>query len=361
MEIAGTRLSNRPDMENTASPKVRFTVSALRPETITALLVLLATTLMMLIMKALNPTFGSLEQIAAILTTSIFLVVASYGQGLVILLGGIDLSIGVVMSIGGMIIAGLTNGSNQALVWAIPVTLLSCIAIGLVNGLGVAFLKVPPFIMTLAVATAAFGVALGLTAGSSQRTVAPALQQLMSARITGIPIPILLIGCSLIGGSLLQSRTAEGRKLYAIGSSVAAARIVGLPIEALTIGAYGMSGLCASVAGILLAGYSSGATLDMGDPYLMPSIAAVVIGGASVTGGKGNYLGTFAGAIFLSALSTIITVLSLSQGWRNIIQGGIIVVALTLQTKQWYLQKIANRPLTGQGSPNRALSQNSKV
>jgi ribose transport system permease protein len=347
-------------MDKTELRPVSFTISAVRPETITALLVLLATVLMMLIMKAVNPSFGSMEQIAAILTTSIFLVIASYGQGLVILLGGIDLSVGVVMSIGGMIIAGLTNGSNQALVWAIPVTLLSCFAIGLVNGLGVAFLRVPPFIMTLAAATAAFGVALGLTAGSSQRTVAPALQQLMSAQIFRIPVPVLLIGCFLVGGSLLQSCTAEGRKLYAIGSSVAAARIVGLPIEALTVCAYGMSGLCASAAGMLLAGYSSGATLDMGDPYLMPSIAAVVIGGASVAGGKGNYLGTFAGAIFLSALSTIITVLSLSQGWRNIIQGGIIVVALILQTKQSYLQKIA-KSAANWTRPDGALSQNSKV
>jgi ribose transport system permease protein len=340
---------------------VSSTISAVRPETITAVLVLLATALMMLVMKALNPTFGSMEQIAAILTTSIFLVIAAYGQGLVILLGGIDLSVGVVMSIAGMIIAGLTNGSNEALVWAIPVTLLSCIAIGLVNGLGVAFLKVPPFIMTLAVATAAFGVALGVTAGSSQRTVAPALQLLMSAQILGVPVPVLVIAFFFAGGSLLQSRSAEGRKLYAIGSSIAAARIVGLPIEALTVAAYGMSGLCASLAGMLLAGYSSGATLDMGDPFLMPSIAAVVIGGASVTGGKGTYFGTFAGAIFLSALSTIITVLSLSQGWRNIIQGGIIIIALVLQTKQWHLQKMANRRLTGQGLANRALSQNSKV
>jgi ribose transport system permease protein len=332
-----------------------------KPETATALLVLLAAVLMMLAMKALNPGFGSVQQIAAILTTSIFLVVASYGQGLVILLGGIDLSIGVVMSIAGMMIAGLTNGSNEALTWALPVTLISCIAIGLLNGLGVAFLKIPPFIMTLANGTAFFGVALGVTAGSSQRTVAQALQVLMSAQIGGIPVPIVLIGCFLVAGSLLQSRTTAGRKLYAIGSSLAAARVVGLPIEALTIAAYGVSGLCAGIAGLLLAGYSSSATLDMGDPFLMPTIAAVVIGGACVTGGRGLYFGTFAGAIFLSALSTIITVLSLSQGWRNIIQGGIIIIALILQTKQWYLLSIVNRRLPGKQSLDGVLPQNSEV
>src|SRR6266403_2984509 len=335
--------------------------ATLKPETLTALLVLLAATLMMLVMKGLNPSFGSVQQIAAILTTSIFLVVASYGQGLVILLGGIDLSIGVVMSIAGMMIAGLTNGSNEALTWALPVTLISCTAIGLLNGLGVAFLKIPPFIMTLAVGTAFFGVALGITAGSSQRTVAPALQVLMSAQIGGIPIPIVLIGCFLVAGSLLQSRTTEGRKLYAIGSSLAAARVVGLPIEALTIAAYGISGLCAGIAGLLLACYSSSATLDMGDPFLMPTIAAVVIGGACVTGGRGLYFGTFAGASFLSALSTIITVLSLSQGWRNIIQGGIIIIALIVQSKQWYLLSIVNRRLSGKRSPYGVLPQNSEL
>ncbi len=330
------------------------------PETRTAFIVLLAAILLLLAMKGLNPGFGSLEQIAAILNTSIFLVVASFGQGLVILLGGIDLSLGVVMSIGGMMIAALTNGSNDALVWALPATLISCIAIGVLNGLGIAFLKIPPFIMTLAMGTTFFGIALGLTAGSSQRTVAPALQELMSNRIYEIPIPVLLIGCFLVVGSLLQGGTAGGRKLYAVGSSVTAARVVGLPIEALTVVVYSISALCAGIAGLLLAGYSSSATLDMGDPFLLPTIAAVVVGGASVTGGKGIYLGTFCGALFLSVLSTIITVLSLSQGWRNIIQGGIIVIALVLQTRDWKLWKALNRT-PGKRTPYPTLIHDSEL
>jgi ribose transport system permease protein len=106
---------------------------------------------------------------------------------------------------------------------------------------------------------------------------------------------------------------------------------MGLPISGLTITAYTLSGLCAGIAGLLLAGYSSAATLTMGDPFLLPTIAAVVIGGARVTGGRGIYLGTLAGALFLSTLETMITVLSLSQGLRDLIQGAIIVVALIAQ------------------------------
>lgn len=321
-------------MTRDKQPSLVWWSAALKPETATALTVLLAAVVLMLAVKLVNPAFGSWNQVVAILTTSIFLVVASYGQGLVILLGGIDLSIGVIISIGGMLIAGLTNGSDHALVWAIPITLISCIGIGLVNGLGVALMNIPPFIMTLAVGTTFFGVALGFTAGSLQKTVAPAIQALMSGQLIGIQTPILLIAGFVVAGSLWQGRTAVGRNLYALGSSMAAARIVGLPIKVLTVTVYSISGLCGGLTGILLAGYSSGATLDMGDPILMPTIAAVVIGGARVSGGKGVYLGTFAGAIFLSALTTIITALSLSQGWRNIIQGGVIIVALILQRKR---------------------------
>jgi ribose transport system permease protein len=306
-----------------------------KPEVRGALIVLGASVLLAIALKVINPNTNSTAQISAILVTSIFLVIASFGQGLAILLGGIDLSIGVVMSLGGMLIAGLTNGSDDSVGMALLITLVSCAAIGIVNGLGIALLKIPPFIMTLASGTCFFGVALGLTAGSSQRPVAPAIQYLMSDRWLGVPIPLFLMALFVVVAVVLQNRTAEGRKLYAIGSSLAAARIVGLPIMGLTVAVYAISGLCAGIAGVLLAGYSSSATLDMGDSFLMPTIAAVVIGGARVTGGKGIYLGTFASAIFLSALATLITVLSLSQGWRNIIQGGMIVVALLLQSRIW--------------------------
>jgi ribose transport system permease protein len=303
-----------------------------RADLATALVVLAASVLLGASMKAVNPRFGSIDQIGAILVTSVFLVVAAFGQGLAILLGGIDLSIGVVMSASGVMIAALTNGSDGAMVWAVPLTLATCTAVGVANGVGVAVLRIPPFIVTLAVGTIVNGVVLGLTAGSSQHPVAPALQDVMSGRLHGLPIPILLTLCFLGLATVLQSCTADGRRLYALGSSPSAARVAGLPIVGLTIATYAVSALCAALSGLLLAGYSSSATLDMGDPFLMPTIAAVVIGGARVAGGRGIYLGTFAGAIFLSTLATVITALSLSQGWRNVIQGGIIVAALVLQS-----------------------------
>jgi ribose transport system permease protein len=287
-------------------------------ELLPAIMVFAATVILVAGMKIANPSFGSFNQLIAILVTAIFLVVASFGQGLVILLGGIDLSLGVVIGIGGMMIAGLTRGSDDALLMAIPATLLCCAGIGLINGIGVAIAKLPPFIITLSSGITFFGVALGLTAGGSQQPVAPALQKFMNTSLLEIPYPILFIILFVVVAWLFQNRTAEGRKLYALGSSPGAVYTIG--------------GLCAGITGILLAGYSSSATLDMGNALLMPSIAAVVIGGARVTGGSGIYLGTLAGALFLSTLSTVITALSLSQGFRDLVQGGIILVALLLQS-----------------------------
>lgn len=311
-----------------AQPAPRALVSS---DLVPAIAVFAATALLIIGTKIANPNFGSFDQFTAILVTAIFLVVASFGQGLVILLGGIDLSLGVVIGVGGMMIAELTRGSNDALLYAIPLTLLCCLGIGLINGIGVAIAKIPPFIVTLASGITFFGVALGFTAGNSQQSVAPAVQQFMNSRWLGVPYPVYFIIIFAAIAWLFQNRSAEGRKLYAIGSSPGAAKVLGLPIAALTIAVYAISGLCAGMTGILLAGYSSSATLDMGDALLMPSIAAVVIGGARVTGGSGIYLGTLAGALFLSTLSTVITTLSLSQGFRDLVQGGIIIIALLLQ------------------------------
>lgn len=305
------------------------------PALLPPVIVLACAILLISATKLMNPGAGFGQQLAAVLVTSVFLVVAAFGQGLTILIGGIDLSIGIVIGIAAMMISVLTDGRDAALPWAVPLTLATGGAIGCVNGAGIALAGVPPFIMTLASGITFFGVGLGFTSGLAQEPVAPALGLLMSSHCFGVPIPILLIIVFAVAASLFQNGTAVGRKLYAIGSSPGAARVLGLSIAGLTILVYTLSGLCAAVSGLLLAGYSSAATLDMGTPLLLPTIAAVVIGGASVAGGSGTYFGTFAGAVFLSALGTVITVLSLSQGLRNVIEGAIIVAALLSQGDRW--------------------------
>jgi ribose transport system permease protein len=131
-------------------------------------------------------------------------------------------------------------------------------------------------------------------------------------------------------GTLLQQVTPFGRRLYAIGTNPQAAVIAGLPVRRLTILTYAISGASAGLAGILMVGYGSGATLTMGDSYLLPSVAAVVIGGTSILGGRGLYIGAIGGALLLTTLSTVISSIGIAQGWRTIIYGVVILFALLL-------------------------------
>ncbi len=301
-----------------------------------------ATVLLILATSVALPGFGSVDQIAAIFVTGIFLIVASFGQGVVILTGGMDLSIGVVVGIGGMVVTMLTHGTDGPLIYALPLALFLCTVIGVINGIGVAIARIQPFIMTLAVGITVYGIGLGLTFNSAQQPVAPLLGRFMVENWLGVPIPIIFTALFVLAAIVFQNYTAEGRKLYAIGSNLEAARIMGLPTAALTILAYAISGFCGGLSGVLLAGYSSSATLDMGQPLLLTSIAAVVVGGARVTGGKGLYIGTFFGAVFLSTISSVITAFSLSQGIRNLIEGGIIILALVAHQGLFYFRRGGN-------------------
>src|SRR5690606_33182390 len=142
-----------------------------------------------------------------------------------------------------------------------------------------------------------------------------------------LPAPIVVLVIFVIVGWLFQSRSVYGRYLYAIGTNVEAARNAAVPVTAMRILPYVLSAICAGFVGIALVGYSSGATLRMGDDYLLPSIASVVIGGSSILGGRGTFLGSVGGALLLTILGTIIATLGLEFGFRTIIEGSIILIA----------------------------------
>src|SRR5690625_545639 len=299
-----------------------------------ALIAFGASILIIIAATLLIPNFGSARQYEAMLVTMLFFLIATFGQHLVILSGsgGIDLSVGMTVSVGGMAIASFTHGLNAPLIWAIPATLLITSGIGLFNAIGIVHLRIPPFIMTLATSTISFGVALGLTLGRSQPPVAPALENFVSGSVFGVKIPLILLVLFIIFGVLFEHYTSFGRRLYAVGNSARAATLAGLNTKQVLYSVYTISGLCAGLTGILLAGYSSSATLTMGEPYLLATIAAVVVGGCRIEGGRGTFFGALAGVFFLSIVATLISVLGLSAGLRTIIEGGVILGALILQT-----------------------------
>ena len=303
-------------------------------ETWTTIAVFAISIALILASRVISPAFGGLNMAQAILVLSSFVMIIGFGQGLVILLGGLDLSVASVMTFGGVLTFSWIGASGPALLWGIPAILLVTAFVGMVNGIGVTLLRVPPFIMTLAVGIIVYSLCLGFTQGTPRGQASPLLSALYTGRLLGIPLVIFFMLLAAIVGQLLQSRTPFGRKLYAIGTSDGAAYIAGIGVRRLTIATYAIAGACSGLAGIMMVGYAGGATLTMGQPYLLPSIAAVVVGGTSILGGRGTYLGTVGGAILLTTISTIIGALQMAEGWRTVIYGAVILLALLLMREK---------------------------
>ncbi|HEV8261600.1 MAG TPA: ABC transporter permease [Burkholderiales bacterium] len=301
-------------------------------EDMTVLALFAITALLIFTSGWISPGLGSWSQARAILVVSTFVMVVGFGQQMVILTGGLDLSVPSMMTLGAILLFSYVGGSSTALIWGVPLVLLITGAIGAVSGMFIALLRVPPFIMTLAISIILGSAMLGITGGAPRGTVSPLLVRLFAGDWLGAPPVVYLMACLAFLVTLLQRRTAFGRMLYAIGTNPDAAYIAGLPVKRVTILCYAISGASAGLAGILVVGFSEGATLNSGDDVLVPSIAAVVIGGTSILGGRGTYLGVVGGALLLTTFSTMISALGIAIGWRAIIYGTVILLALlTLQ------------------------------
>ncbi len=299
-------------------------------ETISALLVFAICILLLLGSRFISPNLGSWAQVQTVMVLASFLVVLSFGQGLVILTGGLDLSLPALITLGGVLATSMVGAGNPGAWYLLPLVLLICCGVGLVTAIGVVWLRVPPFIMTMATSIIVASAALGMTRGTPRGASPEALTWLMKSHLAGVPLPVVFLVVFVIAGWLVQSRSTLGRYLYALGTNPEAARIAGIPMRTAQIAPYVVSAGCAGFAGMMLAGYSNGATLRMGDNYMLPSIAAVVIGGSSILGGSGSFLGTVGGAILLTTLGTIISAIGLQFGLRTIIEGTIILIALLL-------------------------------
>lgn len=301
-----------------------------RPETITTLALFLLSIALIFGSRFVSPALGSWSQVSTVITLASFLIVVAFGQGLVIMVGGLDLAVPSLITLGGVLATTWVGADNAGALYMLPLILLICAAVGGVSGLGVTLLNVPPFIMTMATGIVVSSVALGFTSGTPRGASPTIFVELMKAEVAGVPVITIFVVVFALIAAILQSRTAFGRKLYAIGANPRAAFIAGVPVTRSIILSYMASGATAGFAGLMLVGYSDGATLRMGDSYLLPSIAAVVIGGSSILGGSGSFVATVGGALLLTTLGTVIAALGIDQGWRTVIEGSIILIALLL-------------------------------
>jgi ribose transport system permease protein len=264
----------------------------------------------------------------SLVVLSSFLIVLALGQGSVILTGGLDLSVPWVIGFCGILAAGLISGSNAASLWVIPMVLAIGALIGMANGLGVVVLGLPPIVITLAMNGILQGAALVYSNGTPSGFSSPGLHWFMTGHLAGVAPVVLFIIAFVVGSVILLGGTVFGRRVYAVGNSITVARLSGVNVPRTLVLVYALSGLCSAVVGVMLTGFGGQASLGMGDDYLLPSIAVVVVGGTLITGGRGHYLGMLGGALLLTALQTLLDGTNLPHAVRDIIFGLVVLGAV---------------------------------
>jgi ribose transport system permease protein len=251
---------------------------------------------------------------------------------LVILLGHIDLSIPWVVTVGGMMATAAAGwwGHTGAVI-AVPFAMLCGLLFGVINGLGVAYLRIPSMIFTLGVNALARGLMVLHTGGFAPQDHSTDLMHWLAVQRTlfGIVPNVLLVW--LVVGIIIVfilKRTPLGRYIYAFGNRESATYLSGVNTRAVLITCFALCSMLAALAGVLLAGRATKAYQAMGDEFLLPSIAAVVLGGTNILGGRGTYLGTIAGVVLITLLQSILSVMQMEEAYRQIIYGTVIIVML---------------------------------
>jgi ribose transport system permease protein len=276
----------------------------------------------------------NLGNLTGIVASAALLCVVAIGQMLVVTTGdgAIDLSIPSVITLSAFVLTSVTNGQDARLPLGLLVVAAIGALVGWVNALIVNGLRIPPIIATLAVGYILTTATLIYNRGFTTYAVSPLLAYVASGRVFGFPlILILAIVLTWVISWLLKS-SVYGRNLSAVGQNRRAAHFAGIRVEPTTRIAYMLSGVLAAIGGALLSGRVSGAFLEMGNPFLLQSVGAVVVGGSSIMGGRGNALGTLLGSLFLVMIVTTMQVLRVAGGSQDIVEGMLIILVLAVAT-----------------------------
>ncbi|HEX4766740.1 MAG TPA: ABC transporter permease [Lichenihabitans sp.] len=323
------------------------------------------------VFSVLSPYYFTLNNFLTMASHVALFGILAVGMLLVILNGGIDLSVGSTLGLAGVVAGFLMQGVTLSPfgvvlfppVWVVAV--LACLLgafIGLINGVLIARFKVPAFVATLGVMYMVRGVALLMTNGLTYNNLGgqPDLGNtgfgwLGFNRLAGVPIGVLVMIVIAIIGSLILTRTPFGRWLYASGGNERAAELSGVPVKTVQVSVYMLSGICAAIAGLILSSQLTSAGPTAGTTYELTAIAAVVIGGAALTGGRGNIRGTMLGAFVIGFLSDGLVIIGISSYWQTVFTGAVIVLAVLLNAIQYRRRPRAPSPIGGQStSPHKA-------
>lgn len=296
----------------------------------------LAVILLFIFGQVISPGFLSFNHLMSVLRLSVFLGVVALGQTLVVMAGGegIDLSVGSVISFGVVVSSSLLNGKDANIPAALAAAIAAGFAIGLVNGAGISYIGIPPLIMTLAMASVVEGLSLIYTKGYPDGVASPLLEIVGNGRIVGVPNVILLWIVVIVVATLFLFRKRWGAVLFGVGANSLTAELSGINVKRFRMFVYAICGAISASAGFLILGYTGTPYLNLGAPYVMSSIAAVAVGGISLAGGSGSYLGTVIGCILLTTLSSILVALRTTEAVRQIVYGSLLFVIVVAYTRR---------------------------
>ena len=298
--------------------------------------------LLLIVGEIRSPGFANFSQIINMLTVAAFLGFVAAGQNLVVLSGkgGIDLSVGKMVTLGAILGGTIANGMDSGVILAFSVVVIVTFSIGILNGIGVTLIGIPPLIMTLSMGIIVESISRFVTGGLLVKGATPIMSTIVTGRFLGIPgiIYIWIIFTVLV--ILFQKNTRFGMSLYTMGNNDQAARLSGLNVRWIRITTYGLSSMLAGLAGFFYLGYlGSIYNISLGNKYNLASVVAVVVGGVSLSGGKGGYLGVAVGCILLQFLESFLTVQSIPSWGREVVMGITLLVLLTAYAREKKLKQ----------------------
>ena len=276
----------------------------------------------------ITPAYFSVSYLNTLLLSTSMLGILSIGQTIVILTGGIDMSICYSMTFAAVVTTQLVRSGNHAM--AALAGLAICVLVGVINGVGVAFVNIPPIIMTLAMNSILLSMTMIYTKGTPKGTSPDFIEAMVNVKLLGIKGGIWIWIITAAAAVLVLSKSTLGRKIIAVGANREAARFSGIKERAILVLTYTLSGLFVGIAMLVAVGYSGRSYLTIAGNYNLESVSAVVVGGTSIMGGKGGYVGTIAGCIILQLVMAVLTVANIDSAGQEIIYGVIIIGVLIL-------------------------------
>ncbi|QEM83140.1 ABC transporter permease [Halomonas binhaiensis] len=293
--------------------------------------IVIAFVVLCLVLSVVSPYFLGVNNLLNVLRQVSINGVLAIGMTFVILTRGIDLSVGSMMAFSAMVAASFAGaGADYSLILPILLGLGAGLVLGSINGVMVARFAIPPFVMTLGMLSMARGLTYIYNDGMPISSLSSHFLWLGQGTVAGIPVPVLLFATVFILAWFVLRYTTFGRYVYAVGGNPTASRLSGINVRRITFSVYAISGVLCGLAGLMIAARTSAALPQAGVAYELDAIAAVVIGGTSLAGGKGRIIGTLFGVLIIGVINNGLDLLGVSSFYQQLVKGAIIVIAVML-------------------------------